>query len=100
MDELVLNELQGGSTMELHLCSEAVDAQLFPGVNVRKSMTKNEGSLYSNGEYAQIMKLREALKGVSSEGDSLSELRTLLDEVKNTDDNAELIDKLGARDKK
>ena len=86
--------------MELHLCSEAVDAQLFPGVNVRKSMTKNEGSLYSNGEYAQIMKLREALKGVSSEGDSLSELRTLLDEVKNTDDNAELIDKLGARDKK
>ena len=62
VDELVMNELQGGSTMELHLCSEAVDAQLFPGINVRKTVTKNLESLYSSEELSKNVKLREELR--------------------------------------
>ena len=100
VDELVLNELQGGSTMELHLCSEAVDAQLFPGVDVRKSMTKNVGSLYSNEEHAQTIKLREELKKSSDGGDRLEELRSLLVQIDETEDNAQLLGKLAVSGEK
>ncbi|MBG01171.1 MAG: transcription termination factor Rho [Acidimicrobiaceae bacterium] len=95
VDELVLNELQGGSTMELHLCSEAADAQLFPGIDVRKTMTKNVSSLYSNEEQAQSIKLREELKKSSDGEDRLSELRTLLGLIGSTEDNAQLLENLG-----
>ena len=74
VDELVLNELQGGSTMELHLSSEAVEAQLFPEINVRKTATKNIESLYSTEEQSQNSKLREEIKKSSTESDRLAEL--------------------------
>ena len=95
VDELVLNELQGGSTMELHLCSEADDAQLFPGIDVRKTMTKNVGSLYSNEEQAQSIKLREELKKSSDGEGRIAELRTLLGLIGSTEDNAQLLANLG-----
>jgi len=99
VDELVLNELQGGSTMELHLCSEAVDAQLFPGIDVRKSMTKNVGSLYSNEEHAQTAKLRAELKKSSDSGGRLEELRSLLEFINGTEDNGQLLANLGSSGK-
>jgi len=86
--------------MELHLCSEAVDAQLFPGVDVRKSMTKNVGSLYSNEEHAQTIKLREELKKSSDGGDRLEELRSLLVQIDETEDNAQLLGKLAVSGEK
>ena len=94
VDELVMNELQGGSTMELHLCSEAVDAQLSPGINVRKTATKNLESLYSNEEYAQNMKFREQLKEAADEKDRLAELKHLLEKIETTEDNSQILGNL------
>ena len=91
VDELVLNELQGGSTMELHLSSEAVEAQLFPGINVRKTATKNIESLYSTEEQSQNSKLREEIKKSSTESDRLAELKYVLNKISDTEDNAQLL---------
>ena len=91
VDELVLNELQGGSTMELHLSSEAVEAQLFPGINVRKTATKNLESLYSTEEQSQNIKFREEVKKSSTDDDRLSELKYVLSKISDTEDNAQLL---------
>ena len=91
VDELVLNELQGGSTMELHLSSEAVEAQLFPGINVRKTATKNIESLYSTEDQSQNSKLREEIKKSSTESDRLAELKYVLNKISDTEDNAQLL---------
>lgn len=94
VDELVMNELQGGSTMELHLCSEAVDAQLFPGINVRKTVTKNLESLYSSEELSKNVKLREELKKSSDDSDRLAELKYFLAKIGETEDNVQLLEGL------
>ena len=91
VDELVLNELQSGSTMELHLSSEAVEAQLFPGINVRKTATKNLESLYSTEEQSQNIKFREEVKKSSTDDDRLSELKYVLSKISDTEDNAQLL---------
>ena len=89
-----MNELQGGSTMELHLCSEAVDAQLTPGINVRKTVTKNLESLYSSEELSKNVKFREELKKSSDGSDRLAELKYLLAKIGETEDNGQLLEGL------
>ena len=77
--------------MELHLSSEAVEAQLFPGINVRKTATKNLESLYSTEEQSQNIKFREEVKKSSTDDDRLSELKYVLSKISDTEDNAQLL---------
>ncbi|MBU97637.1 MAG: transcription termination factor Rho, partial [Acidimicrobiaceae bacterium] len=66
LDEMLLQELQGGSTSEIFLSQETAEAHIFPALNIGKSGTQNEEGLTSLEQVRQVQKLREELREANS----------------------------------
>ena len=91
LDEMLLQELQGGSTSEIFLSQETAEAHIFPALNIGKSGTQNEEGLTSPEQVSQVQKLREELREANSAGNPSSGMELLLQKITSTEDNESLL---------
>ena len=90
---MLVQELQGGSTSEIYLAQEIFDANVSPSLDIRKSNTQNEESLNTDEEQESILRLRSKIREVIAEGSPASGMEYLLQQISQTDDNSQLLDK-------
>ncbi len=88
MDDVVYEEFKGTGNMEIHLSRELSEKRIFPAIDLYKSGTRKEELLLSEKELDSVYKLRKILSSRNDATDSLLEM------LKKTKDNADLISKL------
>lgn len=90
MDDVIFEEFKGTGNMEIHLSRELSEKRIFPAIDIFKSGTRKEELLLSEQERDTAYKLRKIL---SSSGDATD---NLLDMIKRTNDNEDLMNKVDA----
>lgn len=90
MDDVIYEEFKGTGNMEVHLSRELSEKRVFPAINIVKSGTRKEELILSQKELDAEIKLRKILSDRDDATDSLLEM------MKKTKNNDELIGKLDA----
>ncbi len=90
MDDVIYEEFKGTGNMEIHLSRELSERRIFPAIDLFKSGTRKEELLLSSEEINASYKLRKILSDRADSTDSLLEM------MKKTKNNSELIAKLDA----
>lgn len=90
MDDVIYEEFKGTGNMEIHLSRELSEKRVFPAIDIYKSGTRKDELLLSESELSAVYKLRQIL---SERGDATD---SLIDMLKKTNNNQELIKKLDA----
>ncbi len=90
MDDVIFEEFKGTGNMEIHLSRELSEKRIFPAIDIYKSGTRKEELLLSQEELSAVYKIRKLL---SESGDSTD---TLIDMLKKTANNADLMNKIDA----
>ena len=90
MDDVIFEEFKGTGNMEIHLSRELSEKRIFPAIDIFKSGTRKEELLLSEQELDTAYKLRKML---SLSGDATD---NLLDMIKKTSDNDDLMNKVDA----
>ena len=93
LDEMLVQELLGGSTSEIYLAQEIFDDNMTPALDVRKSNTQNEESFNTEAEQESLLQLRSKIREAIAEGSLTDGMEYLVQQVSQTDDNSELLDK-------
>ncbi len=88
MDDVIYEEFKGTGNMEIHLSRELSEKRIFPAIDLYKSGTRKDELLLSEEELDTVMKLRNILSERNDATDSLLEM------LKKTKDNADLVSKL------
>lgn len=88
MDDVIFEEFKGTGNMEIHLSRELSEKRVFPAIDLNKSGTRKEELLLNEKELDCAYKLRRILSERAEATDSL------LDMLKRTSDNADLMEKL------
>lgn len=87
MDEIIFEEFKGTGNMEIRLDRELAERRIFPAIALAQSGTRNDDRLYHPDEMARVLQLRRQL--ASHPGWEALEL--LLENIKKTQNNAELL---------
>ena len=87
MDDVIFEEFKGTGNSELRLRRDLADRRLYPAVDVAASGTRREELLGDAGEVAARQELRRRLAGLPP----AQALEALLDQVRRTRTNAELL---------
>ena len=90
MDDVIFEEFKGTGNMEIHLSRELSEKRVFPAIDINKSGTRREELLLSASELDAVYKLRSILKDKIDSTDSLIEM------LKKTSDNNDLVQKADA----
>ena len=90
MDDVIYEEFKGTGNMEIHLSRELSERRIFPAIDIYKSGTRKEELLLNEKELSTVYKLRKILQ----ERDDCTD--SLLDMLKKTADNNDLMNKLDA----
>ena len=90
MDDVIFEEFKGTGNMEIHLSRLLSERRIFPAIDLYKSGTRKEDLLLSDKELAAAYKLRKILS------DRVDATDTLIDMIKKTRDNKDLIEKVDA----
>ncbi len=90
MDDVIYEEFKGTGNMEVHLSRELSEKRVFPAIDLNKSGTRREDLLLDKDELSAVFKLRKILSERNDATDSLLEM------LKKTKNNADLIAKLDA----
>ncbi len=93
LDEMLVQELLGGSTSEIYLAQEIFDANVVPALDLRKSNTKNEESFNTEAEQESLLKLRSKIREAIAAGSPTDGMEYLIRKISQTDDNSQLLDK-------
>ena len=88
MDDVIYEEFKGTGNMEIHLSRELSEKRIFPAIDINKSGTRKEELLLTEEELDASYKLRKLLSGSNDATDKL------IDMIKKTKNNADLISKL------
>jgi len=88
MDEVIYEEFKGTGNMELHLDRRLSDKRVFPAIDIEKSGTRKEELLFEPEELKMVWALRRAL----SQFEPLQATELLIDRVKKTRNNRELLE--------
>ncbi|HLH99381.1 MAG TPA: transcription termination factor Rho [Acidimicrobiales bacterium] len=91
MDEVIFEEFKGTGNMELRLDRRLAERRLYPSIDVGGSSTRHEELLYSKEELQQSWRLRRALTALGGEGNPAAGLELLIDRLKVTRSNADLL---------
>ena len=94
LDEMLIQELQGGSTSEMYLSQEIYDAGISPAIDLRKSVTQNEESFNSDEEHRNILKLRSTIRKTMGDNSPSEGMKTLIQKISSTDDNTQLLNQI------
>lgn len=87
MDDVIYEEFKGTGNMELHLSRRLAEKRLFPAIDINRSGTRKEEMLLGKKELEIIWKLRQQTADLTDY--ELS--HTFLKQLKNTQDNEELL---------
>ncbi len=90
MDDVIYEEFKGTGNMEVHLSRELSEKRIFPAIDLYKSGTRKDELLLTESELSAVHKLRKILAERNDATDSLLEM------LKKTKDNLDLISKLDA----
>lgn len=87
MDDLIFEEFKGTGNMEVHLSRDLQERRIYPAIHFEKSGTRREDLLYHPDELVRIQALRRQL----SENPPLEAMEKLIEQLKATRSNAELL---------
>ena len=90
MDDVIYEEFKGTGNMEIHLSRELSEKRIFPAIDLFKSGTRKEELLLSEEELSTVYKLRRILSERNEATDNLLEM------LKKTKDNKDLVSKIDA----
>ncbi len=90
MDDVIYEEFKGTGNMEIHLSRELSERRIFPAIDLKKSGTRRDDLLLTDKELDAVYKLRRILSERDDATDSLLEM------LKKTKDNADLLSKIDA----
>ncbi len=90
MDEVIYEEFKGTGNMELHLEREIAEKRVYPAINIRRSGTRREDLLMTDGQLQKVWILRKILH----EMDDLISIEFLLDKMRKTKTNEEFFDSM------
>ena len=93
MDDVVFEEFKGTGNMELVLDRSLSERRIFPAINLPKSGTRRDDLLLTPEEFEAAYLMRTALNGAKSE----DAIELILNYVKNTKNNAELVHNIKVR---
>ncbi len=93
LDEMLVQELLGGSTSEIYLAQEIFDANVAPALDLRKSNTQNEESFNTEAEQESLLQLRSKIREAIAAGSLTDGMEYLIQQISQTDDNSQLLDK-------
>ncbi len=88
MDDLVYEEFKGTGNMELHLDRNLAQRRIYPSIDINKSGTRNEELLLDKDVLNQSWRIRRMLEVLN---DNENPTEVLLDRMKKTKDNKELL---------
>ena len=91
MDEVIFEEFKGTGNMELRLDRRLAERRLYPSIDVNGSSTRHEELLFERGQLQQVWKLRRVLNALASEGTGAAGLELLMDKIKATTSNDEVL---------
>ena len=90
MDDVIFEEFKGTGNMEVHLDKGLSEKRIFPAIDINKSGTRREELLLSSRELEIVFALRKAMSTKS-----VSEVtEQLINEMMETKNNAEFLDKI------
>jgi transcription termination factor Rho len=87
MDTVIFEEFKGTGNAELRLDRKLADKRVFPAIDIDPSSTRKEEILLAPDELLLVTKLRRALNNL----DSQRALEYLLDQLRKTGSNVELL---------
>jgi len=90
MDDVIYEEFKGTGNMELHLSRRLAERRLFPAIDINRSGTRKEEMLLGEKELEIIWKLRQQTQDMTD----YELMNTFLKQLKNTQDNEELLEML------
>jgi transcription termination factor Rho len=90
MDEVIFEEFKGTGNMELHLDRKLADRRVFPAFDLVRSGTRKEELLIPKDNLNRIWILRRLLQ----EMNPLDAMEFIIDKVKRTETNQELLDSM------
>lgn len=85
MDEVIYEEFKGTGNQELHLDRKITEKRVYPAINVRRSGTRREDMLMSEGNLQRLWILRKLL----AEMEDIAAIEFLLDRLRTTKTNEE-----------
>lgn len=87
MDDVIFEEFKGTGNMELILDRKLAERRMFPAVDIQRSGTRKEELLLGNDELELMWYLRKLSSGISS----WEALEIIMDRIKKTESNRELL---------
>ncbi len=88
MDDVIYEEFKGTGNMDIHLDRTLAELRIYPAIDIKKSGTRKEELLLSEKDLDSIWKIRRYLSKFSSAESS----KQLIDTIKKTKTNKELLD--------
>ncbi|MXY54040.1 MAG: transcription termination factor Rho [Gammaproteobacteria bacterium] len=85
MDEVIYEEFKGTGNQELHLERKIAEKRVYPAINIRRSGTRREELLMSEGELQRVWILRKLLHDM----DDIAAIEFMVNKLKDTRTNAE-----------
>lgn len=85
MDEVIYEEFKGTGNQELHLERKIAEKRVFPAINIRRSGTRREELLMSEGDLKRVWILRKLLHDM----EDTAAIEFLMDKLRTTMTNAE-----------
>ncbi|UZE96446.1 transcription termination factor Rho [Alkalimarinus alittae] len=86
MDEVIFEEFKGTGNQEIHLDRKAAEKRVYPAINIRRSGTRREDLLMTEGDLQRVWILRKLLHSMD---DDVGAIEFLLDKLKETKTNEE-----------
>ncbi|MDR2484120.1 MAG: transcription termination factor Rho [Treponema sp.] len=83
MDEVIFEEFKGTGNMEVNLDRRLSDRRLFPAINIKKSGTRKEELLLTEGEMQKIWILRKVINPM----EDIEIIELLIDKMKKSKNN-------------
>ena len=87
MDDVIFEEFKATGNMEMDLSRRLSERRIFPAVDIKKSWTRHEELLLSDGDLKKSWLIRRALEMVNA--DDMSE--TLIEQMRKTKSNREFL---------
>ncbi len=91
LDEVVLGELGGIANLQLNLDRSLAARHLHPAIDLLASATRHEERLRSSEQMAAVTGLRRSLGMLCAGGDPAPGIEALVERVRSTADNDELL---------
>ena len=97
MDEVIFEEFKGTGNSEIVLDRKMSDKRLFPAIDILKSGTRKEDEMMDKDSLSKIWILRRLLIQMNNNNQSSESLEFLLQKIKESSNNADLLLKMNMR---